>query len=265
MSNEEEALKAMAEGAVKGLSDSKIINNLLEPASVQLGRTLGTLTKTINVALAPVSAMVWGYEKISTWLVDRLEYKLKDVPVENIVSPKALIIGPSIEAIKFLGEDEELREMFAQLIASSLNKDNAHCVHPGFVEILKNLSSEDAKVLDFIYRKGYCPFIELSAKNINDPGVHVPIKYLFSILYEEIDNLQSGGHVSIINLVRLGLIESLDLTKIDKTDYEKIRNSYVYNEIIDMGVKAKNPYDAVEGFYELTSLGRSFCEMCLPA
>ncbi|MGN6640120.1 MAG: DUF4393 domain-containing protein [Mucilaginibacter sp.] len=260
--DEEAVLKSMAEGVTKGLSDSKIVNNLLEPVSKEVGKTLGTISKAINVAISPIAGMIWGYEKISTWLMSRLEQKLNNVPIENIIPPKALIVGPSIEAIKFLGEDEELREMFAQLIASSLNKEEAVHVHPGFVEILKNLSTEDAKVLNFIYLKGYCPEIKILAWAADKPNVEVPVKYLFSIL-EEIENLLLGGHTSIVNLERLGLIESAHLSKVDRTDYNKIRSSVPYSEIINNGIEINKPYKVLENYFELTSLGKDFCRVCI--
>lgn len=261
--DEEAVLKSMAEGVTKGLTDSKIINNLLEPVSKEVGKTLGTISKAINVAISPIAGMIWGYEKISTWLMGRLEQKLSDVPVENIIPPKALIVGPSIEAIKFLGEDEDLREMFAQLIASSLNKDEVKYVHPGFVEILKNLSCEDAKVLNFIYRKGYCPEIKILAWGPDKPNVEIPIKYLFSILEDEIEDLSLGGHTSIVNLERLGLIESAHLSKVNRADYDKIRSSYVYASIINKGVEANQPYKTLENYYDLTSFGKDFCRVCI--
>ena len=45
-----------------------VYNDAIQPAAKEVGKSLATVTKTINIALAPVSALVWGFEKIQDYL-----------------------------------------------------------------------------------------------------------------------------------------------------------------------------------------------------
>ena len=59
----------------------------LQPAARQVGTALETVGKAVNVALAPVAALVRGYEKIHDWVVPALEARLAGVPPERIGQP----------------------------------------------------------------------------------------------------------------------------------------------------------------------------------
>src|SRR5690606_2793946 len=86
----------------------------LQPAVRELGRSLETVAKTINVALLPLSPLIWGVEKIRDKFINwDLANKLKDVSPENIQTPDPHVAGPLLEAVRFTGENDELRGMFA--------------------------------------------------------------------------------------------------------------------------------------------------------
>jgi hypothetical protein len=191
-SEEEELIKAAAEGATKGLAEKipPLYTDLLQPAVQEIGKGLAGL---VTLALAPVSSAVWGYDKIANWLVPALSEKLSGVDPENIISPKANILGPAIEGLKFLEDEPELRDMFAQLIADSLNKETIAQVHPGFVESLRNLSALDAKILKYTYDESSFTWVERSR-----------IPFMSTLFFEGIDPALCLK--SLYNLQRLGIV-----------------------------------------------------------
>lgn len=73
-----------------------------------------------------------------------LHEKIDAIPNEKRVEPDIQIIAPALEASKYCVEKEELREMFVNLIASSISSDKAVSVHPIFTDIIGKLSSTDA-------------------------------------------------------------------------------------------------------------------------
>jgi hypothetical protein len=192
LSNEEEELiKAAAEGATKGLSEKipPLYTDLLQPAVQKIGKGLEDL---VTLALAPVSSAVWGYDKIANWLIPALSEKLAGVDPDNIISPKPIILGPAIEGLKFLEDEPDLRDMFAQLIAASLNKETIAQVHPGFVESLRNLSALDAKILKYIYDETSFTWAERGQ-----------IPFMSTVFFEGID--PAACLKSLYNLQRLGI------------------------------------------------------------
>src|SRR5258707_14575419 len=113
-----------AADAVKGLVAAvPVYQDALQPAIREVGVGLQTVAKTIHVALAPVSALVWGYEQIKDFVSTRVAEKLKDVPPERITSPDPHVVGPALEALRYTGHEENLRELYANLLATSLDAD----------------------------------------------------------------------------------------------------------------------------------------------
>ncbi|WP_338986952.1 DUF4393 domain-containing protein [Fusobacterium polymorphum] len=76
--------------------------------------------------------------------------KISKIPDENLQEAKMSILGPTLEASKFYIEEEEIREMFSNLIAASMDSTYNGIVQHSFVEIIKQLSSYDAKFLSAI-------------------------------------------------------------------------------------------------------------------
>lgn len=52
-------------GAVKDLAEVvPVYQDLMQPAFKEIGKGLETVAKSVNVALAPLKVVVWGYEQI---------------------------------------------------------------------------------------------------------------------------------------------------------------------------------------------------------
>ena len=78
--SDENKIRDLAE-AVKGVVEAvPIYEDALQPAAKEIGTALQTVAKTIHIALAPVSALVWGYDQIKDFVSTKVAEKLKDVP-----------------------------------------------------------------------------------------------------------------------------------------------------------------------------------------
>ncbi len=111
-----------AADAVKGIVLSvPVYQDALQPAVRQVGIALETIAKIIHIALAPISALVWGFDQVKEFVSNRVAEKLKDVPPERIVTPRPQVAGPVLEALRYTGHDEQLRELYANLLATSLD------------------------------------------------------------------------------------------------------------------------------------------------
>ena len=61
------------EGIVKAIP---IYEDLLQPATQELGKGLEIVAKTVNIALAPLSGLVWGYDQIKQYLLNKITLRL---------------------------------------------------------------------------------------------------------------------------------------------------------------------------------------------
>lgn len=61
---DESTIRDTAE-TIKGIVQAvPIYQDVVQPAAKEVGTALQTVAKTLHILLAPVSGLVWGYEKI---------------------------------------------------------------------------------------------------------------------------------------------------------------------------------------------------------
>ena len=84
-----------------------------------------------------------------------LQATINEIPKERKVDADIQIVAPALEASKYCVEKEELRKMFVNLIASSMDSDKVTSVHPIFTDIISKLSSVDALLFKAIANKNY--------------------------------------------------------------------------------------------------------------
>jgi hypothetical protein len=124
-----------------------VYEDLLQPAAKELGSGLVVVARAVTMALAPIEGAVWGYDKIRDWLAVKLTQKLADHDDDAIQPPPLNIAGPAIQNLMFAAETPSLREMYANLIAASMDIETAYTAHPSFVRIIEQLSPDEGKIL----------------------------------------------------------------------------------------------------------------------
>ena len=182
------------------------------------------------------------------------------IPPENIQEPPLKILGPALEASKYYIEEEELRSMFAKILASSFDDRKNSVIHPSFVEIIKQLDVTDARILQVLKEHDYTtgsPIPCMKAVINSDSGS----KIIFPIIYfingsEGINELAP----SLSNLERLGLLKiNDDRYSANDSNYDFIRNSIAVQYILQ-----DHPEVSVEKMcFSITPLGKNFLEVCL--
>lgn len=230
------------------------------------------LPRAVKVALTPLEK--WIVEKEFNMAAVRklLEEKLKDVNPEMIESPEPYIAVPALQYISYCMDNNELRNMYANLLANSMNKVVKNGVHPGFIEIIKQLCPDEAKVLRYMYYgHDVVPTIMLRyaaneiesrivsciviAKNFSNIGELVNCEYPLDI------------NKYFVNMNRLGLVDfaGYGSTLTDKTLYEPLKCHKHIMSLVNNAVnntEYQKPW-IQESYVMLTDYGKSFCSVCL--
>ncbi|MBC3796447.1 DUF4393 domain-containing protein [Acetobacterium tundrae] len=207
----------------------------------------------------------------------------------NIQEPKLSILGPALEASKYYIEDKELRNMFAKLIAASMDKSKNDILHISFVEIIKQMSPLDAENLVLIsdeddpHHNAICNLMKSTST-----GSLIQV-YAYLFLGNANEHLQSNIGISLSNLNRLGLVditflnwlhdEDLYLKFKEFKEYENILSEIEEQNTIKEPVKqnstpVSNDNTSVgkvtiispeieKGLITLTNYGKAFCSICL--
>jgi Abortive infection alpha len=254
-------------GAVAELAKAvPVYQDALQPAAKEVGKTLELGGKTINAILKPLAGTVWGWEKICDWVVEQVNSRLKDTPPEDLQTPKPHIAVPAIEALRYTGSEPELSDLFANLLATSMDRKTAVTAHPSFVESIKNMSSDEAKIMRLLSKdrhRNYAIVDMIVEKSRNHQLMGHRCLTLVGI--------QAGvDHKSLTtnyidNLGRLGLIEIRPEPLVEKDPYEELQNHpqiLLYKEAYE----SSNPGSKVRYIkkrFGLTTYGWQFVQACV--
>lgn len=245
----------------------KPVEEVITPVATSIGKTLSDLW---FLAMGGIShkaekkkiKYAFDIEKLKK----SLEEKTEAIPLKNRVEPNTQIICQALDDSKYCVEDEDIREMFANLITSTMDSRFSKTVHPSFSLILKQMSSTDAKFLLKFRTSNQLPICNIKEDYLESDAQLT----LFSDYYvEQIDHSEQtiyDNAFTISTLRRLGLIN------VTYSRYLAANNIYdVFNEsLFFRGYSdAKNgdpdiSITLVKGIMELTHLGKNFLKTCCP-
>jgi|SRR5450830_199522 len=252
--------------AVTGLVKAvPIYEDMVQPVAKQLGKSLETVGKAINVALAPVGILVWGYDKCQEFIQTKVADRLKDVPPEDIITPKPNVAGPAIEALRYTGHEESLSDMYANLLAAAMDKKTANGAHPAFVEIIKQLTPDEAKLIAYFLEPLPFPLVAVRAesKEVGKGGYDVAVN--ISLFGQKANlTLPEQTPTYLDNLGRLGLIDiQPKYSYIDATIYEELEGSEQIEVFRQHVLKKEHNFNLIRGAVTLTNLGKQFGGVCV--
>ncbi len=242
-------------------------NDALEPTVKETGKVLERIPKMINAALAPLNIWILKKEYNINETKKILAKKLENIDPNKIVSPEPYVAVPALQAISYSINSDELRNMYANLLAKSMNFDTKDVVHPSFAEIIKQMSPFDAKLLKLFSNSPQHPIIkiryELSEQN------PIGFDYINHIVSPELGiSIQTYKKyaVSIDNLIRLNLVNvTYNNYLTDQKFYNNILNSTFIKQLDPKSNLPEN-YGHVnfkKGILTITNLGNSFTSICI--
>nr|WP_315528394.1 DUF4393 domain-containing protein [Carnobacterium maltaromaticum] len=216
---------------------------------------------------------------------EAIAQEIIQIPGEKIQEPQMSIVGPALEASKYYIEEKEIREMFAKLIASSMDKSKSNQVHPSFVEVIKQLSSKEALLLkNFESRNPFGKII--SVVNKKEPSLDSflssnlktveniteffgkPSKTIIDHFYYSSKNPDYlDNDFSISALARLGLIQvDNHIVLSDNNVYNELEEEYEIFKNSEFAKLIREPNTLLElqkGSIDITPFGLSFRNSCI--
>jgi Abortive infection alpha len=251
--------------AVRGIVEAvPIYEDLLQPATQELGKGLHTLSKLVNIALAPVSGLVWGYDKIAEYMQVSMEEKLKDTPKEDIITPDPSIAVPTVETLRYTAHNEELRDMFSNLLATAMDRTKAAKAHPSFVEIIRQISPDEAKILKVLDGKSPSPLVKLRLYDPNTNHFAEPLINFSALPYEVVCSNPELGPSYMENITRLGLTNiSYSTYSVNPNAYDSIYSHHIINEWKLVAEERGKRFEVNQGALTRTAFGQKFFEACI--
>ena len=204
---------------------------------------------------------LYAKDKLQNY-ADELENRAKAIPSENLISPRVNILGPTIDGLKYNLDEEHIKEMFTNILLSEMNNKQQKKVLPSYIEIVKQLSKDDAILLKFIKENNlsYGPIIKLKISFSN--GAYAsPSNDLLLIINEDYKLIPA---IVIDNLSRLKIIEidfdtCINNDLLYKNAFKRIKDETP----IGMISSASKKLDCSKGLLKITDYGKNLIDICL--
>lgn len=230
--------------------------HILDAINNAVKNTTDKPTQNIGITIADIWFLVFGgisqsaekrklkYSYALKEFENELKNQISNIPVNKLVEPDIQIVAPALEASKYCVEKENLRKMYAKLIASSLNLDFYKHIHPVYSKILSQFSALDAEIFNVIY-KHHNTIIKL--ENISSEQLFFELAFLESqgLIYSNVKE----NTLKISNEVEHKYINENEMKIVNSKDYPSL------------GLLVPDFPNLIS--VQITNLGSSFGNICI--
>ena len=244
----------------------EVYSDGLKPTTQQAGEAVGAMVGLFNhVVLHPVKIANLHFKYKQEEFERDLKKKLEGIPEKNIVQPQIAIAGPALEALRYTFDTKEIREMYLNLLASSMNSETTTETHPAFVEIVRAMSRQDAELFSEIFGspdrslKYVFPSFTSATWTAGPPKHDFKEMPLFYIPHCKREQFSESR--SIQNLLRLGLLSDIQLGT--SKPYSPPHDSLLCTAIENNPRTNTHPLSIRTCKVIINDFGKSFGRVCL--
>lgn len=253
--------------------------DLAQPAFKKVGMALETVLDLSNTILLPAKLL---NERSSIFFkkhMEKYQEGLEELPTEEI-GQVPVEIGLTILDELFKVTNEDLAELFTNLLVNASTVSGSRQAHPSFVNAIKSLSADEAKIIKHL-SLDYKPFIYIRYERqdrrsdipyIDDSPVKIPLSDDISNLNEILElTFKENKEFYMHNLTTMGILRKSDTYfTSDDEEYEllKVQNKPLENDLLDqlnvinakkhLGENVIALMEITQGHYQLTSYGAEF-------
>lgn len=259
---EEDAKNELAKGVAQ--IGNKTYDDALHPALQSVGGTLGNIVDFLGIATMPLK--YWS-EKVRLNFAHRLEQykeKLKEVPGEKQCEVPPEIGIPTLQALPYTTNDD-VADLFTNLLTNASNIDMVQYAHPSFTEMIKRLSPDEARIVNYLKGRDYVCYSDIKGHSKNGKGFNTLFSHV-TLITEEVGLIYPNNENAYMsNLIGMGIVYDQDsLHKIDQTDYDKIKEKIGFESLQRQLVpNAFKSLTQDNHFYQITDFGKLFISACV--
>jgi len=227
---------------------------------------LEILPQTINAAFCSLGKWLVNGKESLRLTAEAIREKVKQIPEEKLVEPEPYVAIPAIQQISYCQNSEELRDLYANLLTSSMNADKKWQVHPSFVDIIKQITPDEAKIIKSLpnFKNNFMPAIDikLTNKESSDGGHQLFVTNFTTVGLDVIENKDNICSY-IDNLIRLKILEippTYHLT--NEALYKPLEQSPVLERLIPQTYKLIFNIGYNHKIIAITNYGLLFKQIC---
>ena len=192
----------------------------------------------------------------------QLEAETSQIPVDQQTEPDIQVAAQALEASKYCVGSEQLRELFAKLIAGTMNKTMSSYMHPSFPEVLKQCGETDALLIKYLKEKNSLPVADICLTKPEPPEAFTV--YASNVFLPYGCNTCETVSLSGSFLQRVGII--------DIFESRQFENASIYHPFEDLPIYKRAKKDAalhkmnlklMPKMCSLTTFGRALIHVCV--
>lgn len=248
----------------------EIYGDVAKPGVVQVGIALATVIGLLNTCLSPIKFLNEKTELNRQNNLKLLAKRFSEIPPENIIEAPPEIAVPIAEKLGYVSNDE-LRNLYIELLAKAATKDLNNKAHPSFVNIINNLCPDEAVLIKRLRNRIDIPFVDIELKKNDGQYGTLSMEELVVIIPDLKLTFNENLSAYFSNLAGAGLVE-IDNTHwvSDETKYDiyeqylldrKDTYEYIYKDIIEK--YPKREYGIKMGLIKVTNFGDMFFKAVL--
>jgi len=223
----------------------------------------------------PLAALVGvSKEYFDTDFPREMAEKVSDIPDEDLKSPSPSIAIPAMEGLRYSLNDDELKDMYLNLLTTASDSRRDSHAHPAFADIIKQLSPAEAGQLLEVLKADNLSIIRITMK-AETGGSSVINNHVIDWMDPETSDRKSHEQAPLYieNWIRLGLIlvdYARSYVAEGRYDFAELRPEFLQAEQSfqacskgEDGV-AESPIGFDKGMLIATSFGTEFLKSVTP-
>ena len=240
----------------------EIYSDLAKPGVQQVGKALGGILGLGNTALYPVHLLNERTSIILKLNMDKYREQMENTKDDDTIEVAPEIGVPIAEKLSYVS-NEELSNMYINLLAKASTKTTVNQAHPGFANLIDRLCPDEAIFLKNMKQFGDMPFVEVILK-WKDKNQWTTIKD-FACTFNYLNGLNNEQNIGsyITNLDALGILSIRRDIWIEpqETTYDPIKDVYRSMKI-DENILKERFIDFKKCQVKITQLGIMFIKAC---
>lgn len=249
------------ENSVADIVQEKRYDQLKSPSNEAKGVLKSYIPRTTRLFFSKWEAWIVSGERNREAMFQLIEEKSKNISEDKLVEPEAFTAVPALQQLSYCIDSEELRDLYANLLVSSMNLDDKSKVHPSFTSIIRDLCPDEAKLLKCLEKQSVFPLIDLSL-DMKSAGYMTKLTNFSDIgdgICEYPENISS--YIENLNRLRLVDIDSMRYLKKEGV-YDELEKHSIITSIKALSTQ-EGTWSINKKKAQITNFGRQFIEACV--
>jgi len=240
----------------------EIYGDLAKPGVAQVGKALSTVFGLGNTLLLPLTLINEKARMVAERNLDKYRKQLESVPEEQIANVPPEIGVPITEKLTYV-TDDEISDLYVNLLAKASTVSTAQLAHPSFTHLIDSMSPDEALLIKVLRSTGDLAYIDVQLIVNKATGEFFNIMPLLTGV-EHLTKLQYPNNciAYFSNLAGLGVLNIRhDIRMASDDPYKRVEDLYAAR-LKEVQVAPEMRLNFIKGKIEITPYGHLFISAC---